>query len=248
MTPITCHTCKPSDGRAGQRRSLLWGVPFGLLVALFSLALCACNGAGDTRLNAAQAVDLQRDGRDDGGPQAASPAAETASGALTVDSSTDGTSEPSPSRATSGIDGTASSSSAARGVSEPAIVASSSSNSVDTTLGSYSSSTSLVVSAHGGLAETAQREIRGVVVDMDSGKPIAGARVALDGRQTTSNSDGSFAMLATVSEGDYITADKEGYIGTKRRIDARLEDGESTCRLELLSLDSDNAPPPAPAG
>lgn len=90
--------------------------------------------------------------------------------------------------------------------------------------------------------------VEGMVVDMDTGEPLAGARVSFGDEEVTSRSDGSFVLLVSVRTGDVITANKEGYIGARRRIDMGPGDGYATCRLELLSLDSENAPPPAPAG
>ncbi len=221
------------------RRLVLLG-----LFALLILPVSGCSGAADSSGDTARATDLSTGGTVNNGEQnLISPAGDAASGSQATGAPSDGHSQPTPTSATVGKDNTASS-----GSSEPAHQSASSSGTAGTTAGSHTSSTSPIVSADGNPAQAARREIRGVVVDLDSGDPITGARVILGDRETTSRSDGSFVVVNTVGTGDYITANKEGYIGTKRRIDAGLEDGEITCRLELLSLDSDNAPPAAPGG
>jgi len=88
--------------------------------------------------------------------------------------------------------------------------------------------------------------VEGVVIDMDSGEPIAGAKVSFGGTEVWSQADGSFQMIALLSIGDSITANKEGYIGARRRVNAGPSADYGMCRLELVSLDSDKAPPPAP--
>jgi len=90
------------------------------------------------------------------------------------------------------------------------------------------------------------RGVEGVVIDMDSGEPIAGARVSFGDTEVWSGPDGSFLLIAPLTTEDSITANKEGYIGARRRVRSGTSADYGTCRLELVSLDSDKAPPPAP--
>jgi hypothetical protein len=81
---------------------------------------------------------------------------------------------------------------------------------------------------------------------MDTGAPIADATVRVGERSVKTGSDGGFRIEGSVASGERLTADKNGYIGTERFVEASGS-GAPEYRLELLREDSPNAPPPPPS-
>jgi hypothetical protein len=87
----------------------------------------------------------------------------------------------------------------------------------------------------------------GVVVDMDTGEPVAGASVSAGGGATVSGPDGRFVLKVPLAVGAPVLAEKDGYIAAERLAGPNRGDGYGECQLELLLESSPNAPPVAPS-
>jgi len=83
--------------------------------------------------------------------------------------------------------------------------------------------------------------IRGVVTDADTGTPIEGATVTIDGNSVTTASNGSYSLVVAI--GSYtISVSSEGYEMSTQSIDA-TEEGVYTVNITLRASPA----PPAPS-
>jgi hypothetical protein len=119
-----------------------------------------------------------------------------------------------------------------------------------TTAGTIPSAATTAVSSTastGPVGPVATYGLKGEVVDFDSREPVAGVQVTVGSAQAVTSADGSFTIAGGVAKSTEILASKEGYFSARSLVTGEAQEGFWTCRIELVSEDSPNAPPPPPA-